>query len=62
MHLFYASLEITVLPIIEAICLVIQILFPDIKANLPYMPLYPYTPGIYFPNLLLGRRRSKFYV
>jgi hypothetical protein len=27
-----------------------------------YMPLYPYTPGIYFRNLLSSRRINKFYV
>jgi hypothetical protein len=57
MHLFYASLEIAVLATIEAIRLVIQIpLRTERRTYL--MPLYPYTPGIYFPNLLSGRRRN----
>jgi hypothetical protein len=65
MHVFYASLEIAVLATIEAIHLVIQIpLRTERRTYLIHapVPLYPCNPGIYFPNLLSGRRRNKFYV
>jgi hypothetical protein len=56
MHLFYVSLEITVLATIEAIRLVIQI--PLWTERWTYLIHAPNTPGIYFPNLSGGRRNE----
>jgi hypothetical protein len=63
MHLFYASLEITVLATIEAVRLVIQIsLRTERRTYLTYAPV-PLHPGYFiFPNRLSGRRRNEFYV
>jgi hypothetical protein len=59
MHLFYTSLEMAVLATIKVIRLVIQILLRTERQT--YL-IYPYNSGIYFSNLLSGRRRNRFYV
>jgi hypothetical protein len=62
MHLFFASLETAVLATVEVILLVVQILLRTERWTYLIYALYLCTPGIYFPNVLSGRRRNEFHV